>query len=263
MKKRLIKLSCLLLLGINLIGQSQSLNLNVPGMLCSEQYLTSGNNKISYTVSELISSCVNIYGSNPGQMAVDMYDGKTSMNPGSSAFVMSTVKLYSVSGEEGQKSYNFGQGCAEDGLDDANVNIVYAGEAATIPSPVTDPKAAYLQVSADQVLSVTGNNTPNGATGQMTYLHVSANDSNTATIKIAQESRQGQVYVVVYSANGGNALAMLHSKSNDLSYTTNQDVYVVPMIRPNVMSDQRSTTIVFEVGDPRRNGKVVAEEEGE
>ena len=81
-------------------------------------------------------------------MAVNMSDGKTAMDPGSAAFVFSTVKLFNVSGESGQKVYSFGQACAEEGLDDANIMITYTGRPPSQEMPLTNQREPVCQYKA-------------------------------------------------------------------------------------------------------------------
>ena len=251
-----------LLFSLSLFAQSMPMQLNVPNSLFAMQDCRPGN-RISYTVSEVLPHCINVFGNNPGKMAVNMSDGKTPMDPGAAAFVFTTVKLFNVSGEDGQKIYSFGQACAEEGLDDANIMISYAGQTPSAEMPVGQSTGASLSVQGNQLMTVSSNETANGPTGEQTYLQVLANENNTATLSINQDSRQGQVFICIYSVATGDAMAMLHAKSNNLSFTAAEDVFVVPMISPNSFAGQRGTTILFEVGDPKRNGKVVAEEEGE
>lgn len=260
MKNLLTIAMCLFCTGI--FAQSLPVQFNVPSSLYAEQQCKPENN-IAYTVSDLRSDCVNIYGNNPGETAVNLRDGKTNMKNGTPAFVFSTVQLYSVSGTSDQKVYSFGMECAEEDLDDANVSINYLNQASSQQLPVGTFKSANLSLDNRNILTISNNETPNGFTDNQTYLKVLANENSTATISINNDSRQGQVFVCIYSAANGNCIGKLHAKSSDLSFTTDQDVYVVPMIAPNSFSERQSTTILFEVGDPRRNAKVVAEEEGE
>ena len=220
-------------------------------------------NRINYTVSDLESQCINIYGSNVGMIAQDLSSGKNQMLPDRSAFVLAVAKLFDVSEVSNSKVYSFGTGCGEENVDDANVFINYVGQSPSAPNNTESSIPALLPIDSRQILTINSNTTPNGATGDKIFLNVLANPQSTATISINNDSRQGQVFLVIYDAASGQALTSLHSKSNDLSFTVAQDVWVVPMLKPMASEDQRSTTILFEVGDPKRNGKVIAEEEGD
>jgi hypothetical protein len=69
--------------------------------------------------------------------------------------------------------------------------------------------------------------------------------------------------VGIYRVNGNpNPLAVLDPKSfSSLDYTADQDVLVIPMIRPKQIENGAKTEIHFEVGDPHENGQVEVEEE--
>ena len=121
-----------------------------------------------------------------------------------------------------------------------------------------------LDIPANEILTISDGNFPGNGNITQNYLRVNADRSRTATISLERNANQGQVIVVVFRVNGNpNPLAILDPKTFSFhTYTADQDVYVIPFIRPKQIDNGGKTEIHFEVGDPHENGQVEVEEEG-
>ena len=250
---------CLMAFGLNAISQQQ--NLNIPNDLCFTSQ-PSVDKAVNYNVTLLRNECINIFASNPNTNARKLNMGATTMANNARSSLIAPVRLTSISTSSGNKSYNFGPACGEAGVDDANVIINYTGNSGSTSTFGGGNTPFRLLIPATEILTVTGNNTPDNSNVTQDYLKVEASSTNTATISIATNVNQGQVIIAIFLAQGNpNPVALIDPKSTTgLSYTTDEDVFVVPLIRPKLKVVNGVRKIVFEVGDPEENGTV---DEGE
>ena len=70
----------------------------------------------------------------------------------------------------------------------------------------------------------------------------------------------------IFSQKTGNLLATLNPKDSEntapvLSFTTDESVLIIPVIRPSEASFTNTGKVVFEVGDPREVATVTVAEE--
>lgn len=258
---RFIATVCGLIL-ISTNASTQQEFFNIPNDLCFTSQ-PSVDKAVSYNVTLLKNECVNMFASNPSRDAKKLSLGRTSMDNNARSSIIAAAKLTSVSTSSLVKSYNFGLGCGEAGVDDANVNVVYSGNAANSSSFNGGNTPFRLIIPASDILTITGNDTPDNPNTSQDYLKVAASSGNTATVSISTNDNQGQVFVAIFLAQGSpNPVAILDPKSTTaLSFTTDKDIFVVPLIRPKLKVINGVRNIVFEVGDPESNA--IAEDDDE
>jgi hypothetical protein len=247
---------------VNISLNAQSLKLFVPDELCMSTQPTISTT-VQYNVTLLLGDCIHMYGTNPGENAVEMGLGLTDMTQGLKATIIATARLNSITSDSsGTQQFNFGNNCGEDDADDANVIIHYSGLQASEEQMVEGTTSFRLPVSSENILVVTGNNTPLNPDSSEDFIQVNASRTNTATVSINTNEKQGQVYIAIIKAEGYPfPIALLNPKSTDnLSFTVDQNVYVVPMIKPKFVRVGTESSVIFEVGDPRKNGKAEVEE---
>lgn len=242
---------------------SQITNLNIPNDLCITSQPSQGK-EITYSVIMVESACLEMMAANPNTNAKRLESGKTRMTESQRSSIIGVVKLQSINTEGSKKSLNFGLKCAEAGDDDANVLIEFGNKPADDFTRGPGMTPIKLNIPANQVLTVADGNFPADGNITQNYLRVNADRNRTATFNIEKNENQGQVIVGIYRVNGNpNPLAILDPKTFTFhSYTADQDVFVVPLIRPKQVDNGGKTEIHFEVGDPHENGQVEVEEEG-
>ncbi|NNE27260.1 MAG: hypothetical protein HKN09_10485 [Saprospiraceae bacterium] len=260
MRNLLSLFGCYFFVSLAIINaQEQSVTLSIPNEYCVTSTPTIGAT-IDYNVTEHLTQCINIFGANLGSTAVNLQMGNNPMGQGqTSSVAIALLKSVSTSGQG--SSFNFGLDCGEEGADDANVNVLYAGAQASLDQLAT-PSTAFILDISDEVMRAS-NNEPIEGPAEQTYLMVEASPTNTATISIGQDPRQGQCFVLLFDAVTGAMVATLNPKAGtEQMHVTSKSLYVVPIIKPKTGREAGNTTITWEVGDPKRNGKVIVEEEG-
>lgn len=217
---------------------------------------------INYEVSELKSECVQIYGSNPGKSAVALGEGENRMDPGQEASVVCMAKLTEVVPAGDGRRYVFSPACAENNKSSANVRVVFGNGTVSQPNAQGDQTGFIMTMANDAILNVDSNSTPEGATRTEEFLHVIASPSNKAQVSINLDDNRGQCFIaIVTSGSEGNTLAILDPKSEtNRSFTVDQSVFVIPIVRATEISENGRQVLLYDIGDPVRNGKVVVRE---
>ncbi len=254
---------CLILFTANQVSHAQQVNLRIDNTLVNSSS-PGAEGETVYDVTFLRSECISLFACNPGKSAVQLQEGINPMDQGESSYIISTALLQSVVNSADGKRYAFSETCAENYKSNANVRVIYSYDTPNTPIQSSGQTDFMLELDKTKVLTVSGNDTPVGATGVKQFLKVLASPGNTATISINYDTNRGQVYVAIMSiGQGSKTLAMLNPKStNNLSFTVQEDVFIVPILKPILTEENGETVILYEVGDPERNGKVRVEEAG-
>ena len=190
---------------------------------------------------------------------------RQSLAKGKRAFLLAIPRLYNVSQEGTSFRFDFGQSGGEEGVDDANVQILY-DQRELSPVPPSHQSPVMFEVQNDEILEVESSMADAPDISGQEFLKVTGSADAPVTIQIKRDFRQGNVFVCVFDAQNGNLLARLNPKdpvnpSPTQAYTTDRMVYVIPVIRPKVEFQGGKHIIVFEVGDPEKNGSAESEEE--
>ena len=239
-------------------GQGQNVTLSIPNDYCVTSSPQVGTS-IDYNVTLHLTECINMFGATAGSTASNLQMGNNPMGQGqSSSVAIALLKSVSTSGTG--SSYNFGLDCGEDGADDANVIVNFENATASLDELASASTNFTFDIGGDVMRA--RDNAPVEGPANQSYLMVQAGASNTATISIAEDSRQGQCFVLIFDAQSGAAIATLNPKSPDQSFVADKTVYVMPIIKPKNGREDGKSTITWEVGDPKKNGKVIVEEEG-
>ena len=255
----------LIVVALPFISFGQINNLNIPSDLLMSNQPTS-DKTVVLNVLNVESACIQMFASNPSVRAkrLNQNSGNVRMNQGKRTFTLAMVKLQSISSTSDATSFNFGLGCGEEGVDDANVLISSSNGSADRGLSGGGNTPIKLDLPANEILTVSADNMPGSGNKNENYLRVNADRESKATIRIDQDARKGQVIVAVFRVQGNpNPIAVLDPKSASAqSVTVDQDVYVVPIIRPKLVDNAGNKNILFEVGDPHENGRVEIDEEG-
>ena len=260
------KISLLLILLVGIFGVSQhsiaqTLDLSIPNDLMIKSQPTLGTG-IRYNVTLKKNQCVNLFGANSNTEAKKLSFGNNDMTPGIESTTIAVLELSSISNVNGSNIYNFGTGCAEDPADGANVTVMYSSETASSSVTFESNTLFELPVNPLDIKTVNNSSPQEERSCLEDYLRINAGENNTATISIQNDAKQGQAFVMIFAAdNTGTPLAKLNPKSSEnLSFTVAQDVYIVPIIKPKQKDEDGNDTVIFEIGDPEQNGKIIIEE---
>lgn len=251
---------CFSILLFPCIIYSQNISLNFDQSII-RSYTPSEGLSIVFNVEEKRANCIQLFGSNPGSVSQVLDLGPNKMNPGEKAEVLCVASLESVRKTTDGRRFVFSRTCGEKFKANANVKIVYGafmGDKDKLKS--SDSRRFVLPVDTSSIFVVDSNSSPAGTTSDKHYLFVEASKTSPAKISINEDSNRGRCLVALVSPGvSGKTLAILDPKSKDkLSYFADQPVYVIPVIRPT--ANAAGTELVYDVGDPRRNGKIVVEE---
>lgn len=252
-------LSLVILLTSGVFLNGQQVVLSIDNALIHKTSAT-GTSQVVFNVQEKRSNCIQLYGSNPGKPSTTLNTGSNTMSNPGTADILCTALLNSVEASSGGRRYEFSPGCAENSKTSASVRVVFSNLAPSTPVISPNQTAFILNVADSEILSVSGNETPVGPTNARKMLKVNASVGNTATISINLDDNRGQCFIAIVGSQG--TLAILDPKSSsNLSFSVNQAVYVVPVLKPKVQRSQDGANeLIYEIGDPERNGKVRVEE---
>jgi hypothetical protein len=257
----------LLILFSAMIGYAQpskTLNLKLPGDLFYER-TPGSNNSIRFTLEDIHPS-VWVHASE-NNSSKRLLKGQSSLNgKGQRSVLVVFSRLYNFTEGGSVKTFFFGQSGAENDLDQAVIRISNSGVAPT-PGKTMNLKPVMVEVSDSEFFSVpaTGSPTQDIKNGKL-FLNVEASAAKTATIELDREAQRGNVLVAVISQKNGNLLTTLNPKDPDnqlpiLSFTVNENVIIIPVVRPSASSVNGVDTVVFAVGDPREVATVTVSEE--
>jgi hypothetical protein len=184
---------------------------------------------------------------------------------GKSIFLVVLSQLYKYAVDGNVRQFYFGEKGAENNLDQSVVRVLYNNDAPS-PGKTLNRQPVLIGSSESEFFTVPAGGTPGGDITGKLFLKVEASSDKTATIEIDRESQRGNVLVAVFSEKTGNLLATLNPKdpnnqAKTISFTVNETVLIIPVVRPKVSSATGVDTIRFEVGDPQQVATVEATEE--
>jgi hypothetical protein len=227
---------------------------------------TPGNNNrgIRMTVKDKLSSVQVITSDNNSDRRLN--SGESFLNgKGRQAFVLVIPKLYGIKDLNSGRSYLFGEKSGENNSDDAVVMVAFSNQSATPQSQLVQ-QPVKLKIDTSEVFMVSASSAPAGGINGKNFLKIEASTSQTATIAIDREPNRGNVIVGIFSVKTGNLIGTLNPKdpvnqSPRLSFTVNEPVFVIPIIRPVSTRSNGVDTVRFDVGDPLQNATVETVEE--
>lgn len=241
-----------------------SLNLKFTDDLFFSKTPGSSNLAIKYTVRSKLETVLILATDNQNDKRILNNENYTG-GRGRQSFVVVVPELYGYNDNGASVKFNFGKNSAENNLDDAEVIVFYANGN---PSPRMTGKQKQINFKAGsgEILSVSGAGVSTTNPEGKRFLNVEASTEKTATIEIARESHRGNVVIGIFSQKSGNLIGLLNPKDPSdtrptQSFTVDENVYVVPVIRPVFSTNNGIDTIVFAVGDPLVNATVEATEE--
>jgi hypothetical protein len=243
---------------------SKTLNLNLPGSLFYER--TPGSNKsIRLTLLDIHPS-VWVHASDNNNKNRLSKGQSTLHGKGQRSVLLVFSRLYNFTEAGNLKTFFFGQNGGENDLDQAVIRVSNSGAAAT-PGKTMNRKSVIIGVSDSEFFSVPASGSPSDdiKNGKL-FLNVEASAGKTATIELDREAQRGNVLVAVISQKNGNLLATLNPKDPEnqlpkLSFTVDENVIIIPVVRPSASSVNGVDTVVFAVGDPREVATVTVSEE--
>ncbi len=214
------------------------------------------NNSVVADVSALILGLQLISTDNRGLERLSM-NQRFRNPPGRPFYLLAIPQLYEVDLDNDVNVYKFGQNGGEDNSNSAEVRILRNN---TVPSPVNVERYIRppVKFSVDADLLYTD---PSEAPyDNQEFLRITASKIRTATIEIDREPNRGNTYVCIFSEKG-ELLAALDPKDPDSteptqSFTTNKNVYVIPVVGKKVNKEGNTDQVTFEVGDPRENAVI-------
>jgi hypothetical protein len=184
---------------------------------------------------------------------------------GKSVFLLVISQLYKYAVDGNVRQFYFGEKGAENNLDQAVVRVLYNAAAAS-PGKTLNRQPVLIGGSESEFFTLPAGGTPSGDISGKLFLKVEASSEKTATIEIDRESQRGKVLVAVFSEKTGNLLATLNPKdpnnqAKTISFTVDETVLIIPVVRPSVSTATGLDSIRFEVGDPQQVATVEATEE--
>jgi len=184
---------------------------------------------------------------------------------GKQAILVALPALYKSVSQEGVLTFYFGEKGAENDLDQAVVRISYQ-KANPSKTRNMNRKPLMFQVSDAEVVAVPVSGSPGNDLNGKNFLRADASGENTVTIEIDREAQRGRVLVGIFSQKNGNLIATLDPKdqintASVVSFTADEPVLIIPLIRPSAASSGNAGNVVFEVGDPREVATVTVTEE--
>jgi hypothetical protein len=173
--------------------------------------------------------------------------------------------LYNYTVEGSSKTFFFGLNGAENDLDQGVVRV-FNNNASPTSGKSLNRQPVIIGVSESDFFTVPASGAPSGDINGKLFLKVEASSDKTATIEIDREAQRGNILVAIISQKTGNLLATLNPKdpenqSSKLSFTIDETVLVIPVIRPTTTSSNGIDSVVFQVGDPREVATVTVSEE--
>jgi hypothetical protein len=239
------------------------LNLKLPGDLFYTR--TPGSNKsIRFTLQDMLPSVwVNTSDNSNSKRLLtgqNFVHGK-----GQRTVLVVFSRLYNFTSEGNLKTFFFGNKGAENDLDQSVIRISNNGAAST-PGKNLNKQPVMIGVSESEFFSVPSTGAPTENINGKLFLNVEASTAKTTTIELDREAQRGNILVAVISQKSGNLLATLNPKDTEnqspkLSFTVDENVMVIPVIRPSSTTLNGTDTVVFQVGDPREVATVTVSEE--
>jgi hypothetical protein len=256
----------LLLISCSIIAYSQpsgTLNLKLTNDLFYSR-TPAANKGVRLNLKNKIESVLVVTSDNTNSRRLST--GQSILNEkGKNVFLLVLSHLYKYSVDGNVRQFYFGEKGAENNLDQSVVRVLYNNDAPS-PGKTLNRQPVLIGSSESEFFTLPAGGTPSGDISGRLFLKVEASADKTATIEIDRESKRGNVLVAVFSEKTGNLLTTLNPKDPDnqaktISYTVNETVLIIPVVRPKVSSATGVETILFEVGDPQEVATVEATEE--
>ncbi len=219
------------------------------------------NNSVIATVDVLIPGVELVSTDNRG--SAKLRNGQTFRNaPGRPFYLLAVPLLYEVSSGSNSSVYRFGPNGGENDFNSAEITIsrTGAGNQSASPGNYIEPPVRF-GIEDNELYSFPSS----VAYNNQTYLKVNASKQEPATIAINREPNRGNTYVCIFNEKG-NLLTALDPKNpgNNVprqSFTTAENVYVIPVIGRKIVKENGRDRVVFEVGDPRESAVIEIFEE--
>lgn len=222
-------------------------------------------NKIVFNVDFLLKDLAVVTSDNKTSKIILQQAGRDTMKKKKIGYLIATPIFDSIVGGRETAIYYFGKGGGEDSVNEihaAAVKVFFSDDSEPSTKLVRIKDRMKFNVPVNKFRNLKGSNSELGKKRmELEFIRVETPGSKKATLTIDQEPRRGNVLVCIFNATNGNLLAALDPKQPNQSFTTRNDVYIFPLVRPFVTSTPTGTKITFQVGDPKVNGSVTASEE--
>jgi hypothetical protein len=184
---------------------------------------------------------------------------------GKRAYLVAFPELYRFTAQNSLLTFYFGEKGAENDLDQAVVRLRYQN-ASPSRSKSMNRQSLVFPVNGSELFTVPLSGSPAEEINGKRFLLTEASGDKPVTVEIDREAQRGRVVVGIFSQKTGNLLATLNPKDAEnmasvLSYTADESVLIIPVIRPSEASFENPGKVVFEVGDPREVATVTVSEE--
>lgn len=221
--------------------------------------------KIVFSVDYLLKGLAMVTSDNKTSSILIQQGMNDTMKEKKIGYLIATPILDSVGGDSNTAIYYFGKGGGEDlanAIHAAAVKVSFSGTAKPSTKLICVKDRFKFGVKAEKFRSLKGDGSDylSKRDGQE-FIRIETPKSKMVTLLIDQERRRGNTLVCIFNTKNGRLLATLDPKKPNQSFTTTNNVYVFPLIRPFVTSTVTGTKITFQVGDPKVNGSVTASEE--
>lgn len=247
-------------------GDTTKVKLRLPSDLYFEMSpYRKDQNKIVFKVDYLLKNLAVVTSDNKTSSILIQQAMSDTMKEKKIGYLIATPIFDSIGGDSNTAIYYFGKGGGEDTVNEihaAAVKVFFSDDSEPSTKLVRIKDRLKFNVAVNKFRSIKGSNSQLGKKRmELEFIRIETPGSKKATLSIDQEPRRGNALVCIFNANNGNLLATLDPKKLYQSFTTKNDVYVFPLIRPLVTSTATGTKITFQVGDPKVNGSVTASEE--
>jgi len=261
--KKILTILALFVSAYTFAQTSATLNLKLSGDLFYSR-APGSDRSIRMTLMDKIPSVLLVASDN--SVSNRLQKGQPFLNgKGKRSFLVAFPALFNFTTQGSNLVFSFGQQGAENNLDQSVVRLSYRNIPAS-PSRSINRQSLVFPVSFSEILTVPVSGTPVGEVSGKQFLLAEATSEKTVTIEIDREQQRGNVLVAIFSEKTGKLLATLNPKdpenaSSQLSYTVNESVLIIPLIRPRSVASGNNETVIFEVGDPREVATVTVTEE--
>ncbi len=250
---------------VNCVSTGTKLNLKIPNGLYYQR--TPAKEKFIEFKTDSVLNSLNIFiTDNKRRFTIDINNkssySEMDLRIGKTSYLLAVPKLFMTLYDEDSSYYSFGQNGTEDNLASAVVKIVYGNfKASPYPNVKYDP--VKIKFENNRIWKHNQDVDKSAYTSSKEFLKIEVSSERKAIISIEHEERRGKVIVCILNATNGKLEEVLNPKSfTKLSFSTDHNVFVIPIIVPNQAGNfgLETDSIKFEVGDPKVNGTVSAEE---
>ncbi len=247
-------------------GVTTKVKLRLPSDLYFEMSpYRKGHNKIVFNVDFLLKGLAMVTSDNKTSKLIFQQGLSDTLGKRKIGYLIATPLYDSTARDADTALYFFGKGGGDDGvmpIHSAAVKVFFTEDSDPSIKLVCIRDRLKFGVKEEKIRSLKDEPSDfSEKRSNQEFIRIETPGSKKATIFIDYEIRRGNVLVCIFNPNNGDLLAILDPKKPNQSFTTKNNVYVFPLIRPFVTSNLTGTNITFQVGDPKVNGSVTASEE--